>query len=248
MRTTKNLIFRQYHHHSFLSVGMLILNFMSTIGLIISNKYIFKTFNVNPIRLVWFHQLATSLCSIVTNNLGIFKLKKIDIFRIVPLALCFCGFVIFPNLSLKVNTVGTYQIIKCLSDPLTVLVQSLFFGVHYSNKIKISLLPMVMGVVVNSVYDFRLTSLGMIYGMAGVVCTSFYGIFVGKMQKDLDVNSLQLLFYLAPVTSSMMGSVLVFGDVFLLTGDKFSFLDWKELFRNSDLVTGGMVGFLMATG
>lgn len=227
---------------------MLILNFMSTIGLIISNKYIFKTFNVNPIRLVWFHQLATSLCRIITNNLGIFKLKKIDIFRIVPLALCFCGFVIFPNLSLKVNTVGTYQIIKCLSDPLTVLVQSVFFGVHYSNKIKISLLPMVMGVVVNSVYDFRLTSLGMIYGMAGVVCTSFYGIFVGKMQKDLDVNSLQLLFYLAPVTSSMMGSVLVFGDVFLLTGDKFSFLDWKDLFRNSDLVTGGMVGFLMATG
>ena len=107
---------------------------------------------------------------------------------------------------------------------------------------------MVLGVVVNSVYDFKLTSLGLAYGMSGVVCTSFYGIFVGKLQKDLDVNSLQLLFYLAPITSSIMGGLLVIGDVLMVTGDRFSFLDWQELFKNSDLITGSMLGFLLATG
>ena len=73
-----NLVKLKIYYQSLCSIGMLILNFISTLGLIISNKYIFKTFNLNPIRLVWFHQIATSLCSIISNYLGIFKLKAGD--------------------------------------------------------------------------------------------------------------------------------------------------------------------------
>ena len=67
---------------------------------------------------------------------GVFQPKKLPLRPIVPLSLTFCGFVVFTNLSLQSNTVGTYQLAKALTTPLIIFVQSQFYGQTFSKAIK----------------------------------------------------------------------------------------------------------------
>ena len=42
--------------------------------------------------------------------------KEVNIMAVLPLALAFCGFVVFTNLSLTYNTVGFYQVRRPAAD------------------------------------------------------------------------------------------------------------------------------------
>jgi solute carrier family 35 protein E3 len=42
--------------------------------------------------------------------LEVFEPKAVRLLDVLPLALAFCGFVVFTNLSLTYNTVGFYQV------------------------------------------------------------------------------------------------------------------------------------------
>ena len=44
---------------------------------------------------------------------------------------------------------GTYQVLKCLADPLFVGIQALFYKKHYPRAVKLSLIPMICGIVLN---------------------------------------------------------------------------------------------------
>lgn len=46
----------------------------------------------------------------------------------IPLALCFCGFVVVTNLSLENNSVGTYQVAKVMTTPCVLLIQYYCYG------------------------------------------------------------------------------------------------------------------------
>jgi solute carrier family 35 protein E3 len=46
----------------------------------------------------------------------------------IPLALCFCGFVVLTNLSLENNSVGTYQVAKVMTTPCVLLIQYYYYG------------------------------------------------------------------------------------------------------------------------
>ena len=57
----------------------------------------------------------------------------------IPLSLSFCGFVAFTNLSLETNSVGTYQIIKTMTTPCIMMIQSQFYGKSYSTQVKLTM-------------------------------------------------------------------------------------------------------------
>lgn len=46
----------------------------------------------------------------------------------IPLAVCFCGFVVLTNLSLENNSVGTYQVAKVMTTPCVLLIQYHCYG------------------------------------------------------------------------------------------------------------------------
>jgi solute carrier family 35 protein E3 len=52
-----------------------------------------------------------------------------------------------------------------------------------------------LGVCVVSVTDFQLNLIGSLIALSGVFAGSFYQIWVGTKQKELGVNSMQLLYY-----------------------------------------------------
>jgi solute carrier family 35, member E3 len=47
----------------------------------------------------------------------LFSFVRLPIFRMIPVSICFGGFIAFSNLSLQYNTVGTYQLVKLQVTP-----------------------------------------------------------------------------------------------------------------------------------
>ena len=47
----------------------------------------------------------------------LFTYVKLPIVSMIPVSICFGGFIAFSNLSLQYNTVGTYQLIKLQVTP-----------------------------------------------------------------------------------------------------------------------------------
>ncbi|XP_077982044.1 solute carrier family 35 member E3-like isoform X2 [Glandiceps talaboti] len=122
----------------------------------------------------------------------------------IPLSLTFCGFVVFTNLSLQNNTVGTYQLAKAMTTPTILLIQRTFYEKKYSTRIKLTLIPITMGVILNSYYDVRFNVLGTVFAVVGVLVTSLYQVLVGSKQHEYQVNSMQLLYYQAPLSAGLL--------------------------------------------
>ncbi|KAL5013455.1 hypothetical protein ScPMuIL_007725 [Solemya velum] len=130
----------------------------------------------------------------------------------LPLALTFCCFVVFTNLSLEKNTVGTYQLIKTMTTPCIMAIQTYYYHGHFSTKIKLTVIPITLGVFLNSYYDMKFNVLGVFYATLGVLVTALYQVWVAEKQKEFQVNSMQLLYYQAPISAVLLVFVIPFSD------------------------------------
>ena len=83
---------------------------------------------------------------------------------------------VLTNLSLQHNTIGTYQVLKCLADPLFVFIQSVFYKKHYPIAIKLTLIPMILGITLNSWFDLRYSQIGTVYALSAVAITAVYTV------------------------------------------------------------------------
>ena len=83
---------------------------------------------------------------------------------------------VLTNLSLQHNTIGTYQVLKCLADPLFVFIQSVFYKKHYPIAIKLTLIPMILGITLNSWFDLRYSQIGTFYALSAVAITAVYTV------------------------------------------------------------------------
>jgi len=186
-------------------------NFFSSVSIIAVNKAVFRTFQYNfPTLLTGFHFVVTFLGLCVCNALGMFTIKEVPMMDALKLSLTFCGFVVFNNLSLQWNSVGFYQLMKVLTSPVIVVIQYVMFNVALHWKLKLALVPICVGVALATVSDIEVNFYGTLYAILGILSTSMYQIWVKSKQKDLGLNSYQLLFYQAP-----MSAVIVFVISFL---------------------------------
>merc|ERR1712170_131604 len=108
-----------------------------------------------------------------------------------------CGFVVLTNLSLQTNTVGTYQLIKTMTTPCIIVLQTFFYSRSFSTEVKRTLIPISTGVFLNSYFDIKFNIIGIMFATAGVLVTSLYQVWVGEKQAEFNVNSMQLLYYQA---------------------------------------------------
>lgn len=91
------------------------------------------------ITLTFLHFVVTFIGLRICAALGVFTFKALDPKRVLPLALAFCGFVVFTNLSLTHNTVGFYQMAKTSTTPVIVVLQFLFYQKRFPWTILASL-------------------------------------------------------------------------------------------------------------
>ena len=70
--------------------------------------------------------------------MDIFAPKRLIISKILPMSASFCGFVVFTNLSLQSNTVGTYQLAKAMTTPVILFLQAVIYQKSSSLTIKLT--------------------------------------------------------------------------------------------------------------
>ncbi|XP_013411667.1 solute carrier family 35 member E3 [Lingula anatina] len=191
----------------------LISNIACSISIVFVNKWVYIHGFPN-ITLTCIHFMITGLGLFICERLGVFQRKSLPIISMIPLSLSFCGFVALTNLSLQNNTVGTYQLFKTLTMPCIMVIQTSFHGKTFSLPIKLTAIPISVGVFINSYYDVKFNILGTVYASLGVLVTSFYQVWVGSKQQEFQVNSMQLLFYQAPMSAiALLPIIPLFEDV-----------------------------------
>jgi solute carrier family 35 protein E3 len=179
-------------------------NIISSIAIIFLNKYIFSHCQIKTMTLTAIHMLITSLGLCICLKFNTFTRKTAPFIKVLPLSIAYCAFVVFTNLSLEYNTIGTYQLFKVLTTPVVALISWQYYKTKYSQMVILTLIPVVVGVCTHSVNDIKLTIFGTIIASIGVLSASLYQVWVGERLKELDMNSQQLLFYQAPLSTVLL--------------------------------------------
>ncbi|NXJ76589.1 S35E3 protein, partial [Trogon melanurus] len=192
-----------------LAAGLLV-NLAASICIVFLNKWLYVRLGFPNLSLTLVHFAITWLGLYLCQALGAFSPKSLQPSQVLPLALSFCGFVVFTNLSLQSNTIGTYQLAKAMTTPVIVVIQSVAYGKTFPLRIKLTLVPITLGVFLNSYYDVKFSVLGMAFATLGVLVTSLYQVWVGAKQHELQVNSMQLLYYQAPMSLAMLLFIIPF--------------------------------------
>ena len=117
----------------------LIGNIASSILIVLLNKWIYTHYGFPNISMTCLHFVFTTFGLFICERLQIFERKQLPILKMLPLSLTFCGFVVFTNLSLQTNTVGTYQLAKTMTTPCIILIQTLYYDRQFSLGIKCTL-------------------------------------------------------------------------------------------------------------
>ncbi|NXE21134.1 S35E3 protein, partial [Ardeotis kori] len=172
-------------------VAGLLVNLAASICIVFLNKWLYVRLGFPNLSLTLVHFAITWLGLYLCQALGAFSPKSLQPSQVLPLALSFCGFVVFTNLSLQSNTIGTYQLAKAMTTPVIVVIQSLAYGKTFPLRIKLTLVPITLGVFLNSYYDVKFS-------------------WVGAKQHELQVNSMQLLYYQAPMSLAMLVFIIPF--------------------------------------
>lgn len=114
-------------------------NIFLSVSIVLVNKLVYVQTGFPNVTLTFVHFIITYLGLLTCERLRIFQVKSLPILQILPLAVSFCGFVVFTNLSLGFNTVGTYQILKTLTMPTIMIIQTFVYHQAFSLKIKSTL-------------------------------------------------------------------------------------------------------------
>lgn len=218
-------------------------NVVLSILIVILNKWVYVYVNFPNVTMTMYHFVMTFVGLLVCRALNVFQVKKLPLRQMLPLATTFCGFVVLTNLSLGHNTVGTYQIIKTLTMPTIMIIQHYWYNKNFSMGVKLTLVPLTLGVYLSIYYDIRFNILGTCYALAGVVVTSLYQVWVGEKQKEFQVNSMQLLFYQAPLSALMLMVLVPLIEPPWAPGG-FLYQSWSQLHLILVLMTG-VVAFLV---
>ncbi|EDQ87123.1 uncharacterized protein MONBRDRAFT_10334 [Monosiga brevicollis MX1] len=205
------------------------MNYLSSIGIVFLNKWAYIQ-GFPSITLTLIHFVVTWLGLKICAGLHVFEPKHVNITSVLPLALAFCGFVVFTNLSLTYNSVGFYQLAKTLTTPVIVTIQFFYYGASFTSRVLFSLVMVISGVAMVTHADMTVNFWGLVFASAGVLVTSLYQIicvfgflltvaarhrldllqWVKTKQSDLEMTAFQLLYYQAPLSAGILAIVLPF--------------------------------------
>ena len=117
----------------------LAVNVALSISIILLNKAVYTHVHFPNMTLTCVHFVFTTVGMVFCRCFGLFSFKPLPLKHMVPVSLTFCGFVVLTNLSLQSNTVGTYQIIKSMTTPMIIFIQSVFYARLFSLPVKLTL-------------------------------------------------------------------------------------------------------------
>jgi len=129
---------QQTYSSLYISVCLMI-NVALSISIILLNKALYTHVHFPNMTLTCVHFVFTTIGMMFCRCFGLFSFKSLPWRHMVPVSLTFCGFVVLTNLSLQSNTVGTYQIIKAMTTPVIIIIQTIFYARLFSLSVKMTL-------------------------------------------------------------------------------------------------------------
>jgi len=173
-----------------------VFNIVVSACIVFANKWVFSYYHFKFVfALTWVHTIFTCVGMNVLAAFGFFQPKSIPAVKLIPLAMGFVGYIVLCNVSLNINSVGFYQIMKVAISPVLVVMEFFMFGKLPSKMMLASVLVVCAGVTVATVTDKVVINnmLGLAVGVAATFVTALYQIWVGSKQRELQANSSQLL-------------------------------------------------------
>lgn len=174
-------------------------NVLSVVGIVLTNKYITEVDGFDfMIFLSFLHFAFTAVCMYLLLYFDFFKFAPVSFSGAMPVAVGSLLSVSLMNLNLSHNSVGFYQLSKLACIPCTLGLQKVMHNTSTSKWVKLSLVPMTLGVGIATVYDVDVNFVGILFAACAVVATATSQIFTSTYQKGLDCHAMQLLYHTSP--------------------------------------------------
>ena len=166
------------------TIGGIVGNVVSVVGVVIVNKWVQQTHNFDyMVFLSFMHFGVTTIGMRVLLQVGLFRYKEASFSGVYKIALGSLGSVGFMNLNLANNTVGVYQLSKLACIPVTlVLQQAVMGGEPAPLAVKLTLLPLMLGMGIATVYDVNVNFVGTVFATVAVLCTVVAQILTSSTQ------------------------------------------------------------------
>jgi solute carrier family 35 protein E3 len=132
----------------------LFLNICCSIVIVLINKWIYTHYGFPNVTLTCIHFIVTTIGLLICHQFNVFQHKRLPVVGMLPLACTFCGFVVFTNLSLETNTVGTYQLIKSLTTPCIMLIQTQFYQKKFSLPVQLTVVRFFLNSLFNKTFRY----------------------------------------------------------------------------------------------
>ncbi|EFJ46455.1 hypothetical protein VOLCADRAFT_105593 [Volvox carteri f. nagariensis] len=191
----------------YIKIIYIALNVFAACSIVFANKIVFAVYHFKFVTtLTLIHTLFTWLGMIMMQQLGFFDSKSFTPLEIAPLALGYVGYIVLNNLSLNLNTVGFYQILKIAITPTVIFLEFLLFRKVQSLRVLLAVVVVCVGVAAAAVTDTVAVSnlVGVAVGLGSVVVTALYQIWAGSKQRELRANSSQLLLAYTPQATVLL--------------------------------------------
>ncbi|RYG66082.1 hypothetical protein EON64_10555 [archaeon] len=177
-------------------------NVLLSASLVMLNKHLVLKYQFDFMSLLTaLHFLASLMACIVMVLFGCIRFKPVKSYMcIFRIALGSLLSTVFMNYCLASSSIGFYQISKLACIPLTILLESLCGRrqQQLTCSLLFSLALVVVGMVMIVRQEVVYSQLGLLWATAGVLTTSAAQIFFAPLKRELDLDSLQLLFHTAP--------------------------------------------------
>ncbi|CBI16326.3 hypothetical protein VitviT2T_007950 [Vitis vinifera] len=186
-------------------IGALFLSVASSVSIVICNKALMSNLGFPFATTLTSWHLMVTFCTLhVAQRFNVFESKSVDMKTVMLFGILNGVSIGLLNLSLGFNSIGFYQMTKLAIIPFTVLLETLFLKKQFSQKIKLSLFLLLVGVAIASVTDLQLNFVGTILSLLAIATTCVGQILTNTIQKRLNVSSTQLLYQSAPFQAAIL--------------------------------------------
>jgi drug/metabolite transporter (DMT)-like permease len=195
----------------------------------------------------WHMTLATILTQIMSRTTSMLPAVqdnrvKWDDFkkRVIPIAVLFSISLIFSNKAYIYLSVSYIQMLKAFT-PVAVLIFSYFAGLEKSSYIEVYIVLIIcLGVAMTSMGETFFSLTGFTFQVIGILAESSRLVCVGMILKQLKLDPLSSLYYIAPVCSLFIGLCCIFFEGNELPFDRMYSQDFIII-----MLLNGMVAFTL---
>eukprot|EP00055_Hartaetosiga_balthica_P014335 m.78154 g.78154 ORF g.78154 m.78154 type:complete len:362 (-) comp8564_c0_seq1:1624-2709(-) len=149
-------------------------------------------------------------------NVWYFKpLRKDEMSKLIPIALCWCAGFVLTNMSLGNTDVSFTHSVKATEPVWLVAIATFFFAQSYSWKIWLSLIPIVGGIIMIATTELHFSILGFALSASSTCFFVLRSIFAKRIFASKLVDNVNLFYYM-----SWMAAIFTFPLALIFEGDK----------------------------